>query len=103
MLKNEEALRRYYYVAGKQTYQDLGDGRVEVTDDAGRTGIFSAEGPYLEGDVTQANLHMLFWTGGPTIPDECNFRWSEVPVDTRRPSGWPEKIEPFVQHHLGKR
>jgi hypothetical protein len=103
MVKIDRPLRRYFYVAGKQMYEELGDGRVKVIDQYGRSGIFSADGPYIEGDVTQANLHMLVYTGGPNIPAECNFRWSEVPVDPRRPSGWPEEIEPFVRHHLGKR
>jgi hypothetical protein len=101
-LKNTSPLRKYYYVALKQTYEELGeDGKVRVTTEDGRSGIFHYSGKYLEGELTQANIHMLMWCAGPTIPDECNYRWHEVPVDINRPSGWPENLEKALAHQIG--
>jgi hypothetical protein len=92
--------RKYYYCAFKQTFEELGDGKVKVTAEDGRTGIFRWDGPYIEGDLTEANIHMLNWTGGPTVPPECNFRWSTVPTDPSRPSGWPEPLERTLKSYI---
>jgi hypothetical protein len=43
---------------------------------------------------------MLNWTGGPTVPPECNFRWSTVPTDPSRPSGWPEPLERTLKSYI---
>jgi hypothetical protein len=82
--------------------EEVGDGLVKVTDESGRWGIFRWDGPWVEGEVTQCNLHMLIWCGGPRLPKEMNYRWPEVPADTTRPSGWPENIEKHVKHQLGE-
>jgi hypothetical protein len=101
-ISNAPPLRKYYYVARKQTYEDVGDGTVRVTDENGRAGLFRWNGPYVEGDITQCNLHMLIWTGGPSLPPELNYRWTEVPASITRPSGWPEELEKLLPHQLGK-
>jgi hypothetical protein len=96
-------LRKWRYPLEKQEYEEVGDGTVRVTCDDGRSGLFTVNGRYLEGDLTQASLHMLVWTGGPRLPDECTFRWTEVPIDINRPSGWPEHLEKVLHYQMGKR
>lgn len=90
-------MRKYFYVAGKELYEELGDGLVRVTDRHKRTGIFKWDGPWVEGELTECSLHMLIWCGGPQLPSGCNFRWPEVPVDINRPSGWPEDLDRTLQ------
>ena len=87
--------RKYRYIPAKQTFEELPDGRVRVTADDGRWGIFRWNGPWIEGELTQANVHMLVWCGGPDTPAEFHYRWTDVPIDINRPSGWPEEYEKF--------
>jgi hypothetical protein len=84
-------LRRWRHPGTKEYYQQLADGTVEVTRDDGRSGIFHVDGRYISGDLTQVSKHMLVWTGQPELPDAFNYRWTMVPVDIERPSGWPEE------------
>jgi hypothetical protein len=98
---NQRPLRKYRYSAFHTTYEQQPDGTVLVTHDDGRKGRFALDGRYLEGDLTQANKHMVFMTGGPDLPDACRYRWGEVPVDINRPSGWPEEQEKALPHQLG--
>lgn len=102
-LANTPPLRKYYYVRARQFFEELESGRVRVTDADGRTGIFSWDGHYLEGDLSVANEHMLVYVGGPTVPKVCNYRWTEIDADVNRPSGWPEALEEAVAHQLGRR
>ena len=85
--------RKYRDVRMKQTFEELPGNRVRVTADDGRWGVFEAAGPWVEGELTQANVHMLTWCGGPDVPKACAYRWNEVPADINRPSGWPEELE----------
>lgn len=87
------AMRKYYYTLGRQMYEELGAGLVRVTNRDGKIGIFRCDGSWVEGDVRDANLHMLIFCGGPTIPPEFNYRWPEVPADPERSSGWTETLE----------
>ncbi len=59
-------------------YEDLGEGRVRVSRN-GASGLFHAEGRWLEGDITQADLEMLVWVGGRELPQ-------------RRASATPEMV-----------
>jgi len=102
MTLSNEPFRKYYHVLGKKMFEEIGDGLVKVTDEAGRSGVFRWDGPYVEGELTEASLHMLIWCGGPRIPKVMNYRWPEVPADINRPSGWPEEIEKHVPHQLGR-
>lgn len=102
MTQSNTPLRKYYHVVGKQTFEEIGDGLVRVTDDTGKAGVFRWTGEYVEGDLTQCNLHMLIWTGGPNLPKVLNYRWGEVPADVNRPSGWPEEFEKLLPHQLGR-
>ena len=103
MSTDKEPPRKYYHVLGKQTFEELSDGLVRVTDDEGRSGVFRWSGEHVEGELTQCNLHMLSWTGGPTVPKALNYRWPEVPADVNRPSGWPEALEKLLPHQMGRR
>ena len=91
------SLRKYFMRVNGQTYEELGAGLVRVTEASGTSGVFRVNGEWVEGDLRQANIHMLIYTGGPTIPEEFNYRWPEVPVDTVRPSGWPEVHERYLK------
>jgi hypothetical protein len=95
-------MRKYFHVIAKHTFEELDDGLVRVTDQSGKTGVFRWDGRYIEGELTQCNRHMLMWTGGPYLPRELNYRWTEVPVDIARPSGWPEELETLLSHQLGR-
>jgi hypothetical protein len=53
-------------------YEDLGNGRVRVEKN-GLVGIFEADGRWVEGDLTFADLHMLVWVGGKELPPEANY------------------------------
>ena len=62
-------------------YEELGDGLVKVDDKAkGKSGIFKYDGTWLEGDLTQADLHYLGFIGGPTLPPEKDIIWAFLPV-----------------------
>ena len=99
--RNSPPLRSYRHGAFKTTYAQQPDGTILVTHDDGREGRFHVDGRYIEGDLTQANRHMLYFAGGPALPDACRYRWGEVPVDPDRPSGWPEEQERALPHQLG--
>jgi hypothetical protein len=100
-LRNDPPLRKYRHVANKQLFEELGDGLVRVTTDEGKSGVFRWNGPWVEGELTECNHNMLIFCGGPTLPKACNYRWSEVPEDVNRPSGWPEELERILHYHLG--
>lgn len=93
---NKRKLRKYYYVARKQTFEEVAGGLVRVTDAEGRWGLFEWGGKYLEGELTQASAHMLVWCGGPMQSDEFRYYWIETPIDVTRKSGWPEEYEALV-------
>ena len=98
-----EPLRRYYHTAMKAMYEEVAPGVVKVTDKEGRTGVFSWKGPWIEGELTQANIHMLLLCGGPWLPKDFRYHWTETPEDPRRPSGWPEMYETLLPHQMGTR
>lgn len=54
-------------------YEDIGEGRVLVTRN-GLSGTFSCDGRWLEGEVTQADFHMLVWVGGRELPTEAGVK-----------------------------
>ena len=62
-------------------YEELGDGTVRVTDKArGVSGLFKWEGDFIEGDLTQADLHFLRFVAGPTLPADKDIFWTVLPV-----------------------
>jgi len=92
-------LRRWRHPVRKQTYEEMGDGTCRVVCDDGREGLFDNNGRYLSGTLTQASREMIVWVTGPRMPPGCNFRWSEVPIDINRASGWPEDLEEVLRSH----
>lgn len=93
-MTKDPALRKYYHIPAKHTFEEVGDGTVRVTAADGRSGLFHWTGRWIEGDLTQCNLHMLSWCGSPPTPPEMNFRWVESPPHMGTPEHpwpWPEK------------
>ena len=87
------ASRRYFMHMTRQTFEELGDGLVRVTNADGRTGVFTWQGQWVEGDVRDVNTHMLIYTGGPDVEPGFEFRWTLLPQTVDRPSGWPAAQE----------
>ncbi len=50
-------------------YEKIDDDVVEVTTPKGVKGKFNANGDYLEGELTDANPHMILWAGGCQLPE----------------------------------
>ena len=46
----------------------------------GKSGVFEWTGEWVEGDLTQADLHFLRYIGGPTLPPEKDIFWTVLPV-----------------------
>jgi hypothetical protein len=51
---------------GKAVYEQDGNGRVRVTE-GDRTGVFEANGTWVEGDVYFADPQMCNWIAGPKV------------------------------------
>jgi phenylpropionate dioxygenase-like ring-hydroxylating dioxygenase large terminal subunit len=62
-------------------YQEIEGGLVRVDDkEKGSSGLFTWDGQFIEGSLTQADLHFLGFIGGPTLPPEKDIIWSFLPV-----------------------
>jgi len=48
-------------------YEDAGDGHVRVTTPKGASGLFTAKGKYLEGELKDANQHLCILVGGRKV------------------------------------
>lgn len=55
------------------TYTLRDDGLVEVENN-GLKGVFTFDGRYQEGELRQADPHLLLWIAGPQLPPEANVR-----------------------------
>ena len=63
-------------------YREVGDGLVRVEDkEKGKSGLFKWDGSFVEGDLTQADLHYLRFIGGPTLPPDKDIIWNFLPVE----------------------
>ena len=51
-------------------YRRLGENRVEVTLQDGRTGIFDQYAEYIDGEVKSADIQMCSWVGGAICEGE---------------------------------
>lgn len=61
-------------------YQELEDGLVKVEDkERGKSGVFRWDGKHVEGDLTQADPHLLRFIGGPVMRKEKDIFWSFMP------------------------
>ena len=75
-------------------YRELGDGLVRVEDkEKGIAGTFTWNGDFVEGDLTQADLHYLGFVGGPTLPPEKDIIWTFLPVGDPEPAFPPAAAE----------
>ena len=90
-------LRRYYMHVSHQTFEEIGDGLVRVTNRDGKTGVFKFTGEWVEGELHDASANMLMYTGGPDVHPAFSFRWTKLPTDPDRPSGWPEAQERILK------
>jgi len=66
------------------TYQAREDGRVSVVARDGTSGVFSADGRWIEGELRFADPHMCGWVGGPRIPADPSGVAAASPPDARR-------------------
>ena len=90
-------LRKYFMNLTKQTFEELGGGLVRVTNRDGKSGVFHYDGRWVEGDIRDANVHMLMYTAGPNIPKAFDYRWTALPSAPERESGWPEEQERYLK------
>jgi hypothetical protein len=60
-------------------YEDLGNGMVRV-EKGDEYGIFRSDGPWVEGPLTFADLHMLVWVGGRELPEGLNVNQRRMPI-----------------------
>src|SRR5579863_10283464 len=85
-------MRREPHPLSGTIYEQLADGTVKVQkSNSDSYGVFSWQGEWLEGDVTQADPMMLLYIGGPDLPETHEVFWMnagsgiyadpEVPVD----------------------
>ena len=64
-------------------YEDLGEGRVKVQKSGSNAyGIFTWQGEWLEGEVTQADPQMLLYIAGPDLPRDHEVIWMSAPSKT---------------------
>ena len=62
-------------------YRELGDGTVRIDDEArGVWGLFTIDGRHLDGPVTHADLALLQFVGGATMPADKDVYWGMAPV-----------------------
>lgn len=73
-------MRKKRHAMSGTIYEEVGDGLVQVLNRDGRFGVFHCDGRWVEGEVTQADLHMLVWVGGPNLPPGANVNQRRMPV-----------------------
>ena len=80
------SLRREPHPISGAIYQELGDGRVRVEDPSkGKWGVFNWDGTWVEGELTQADLHYLRYIGGPNLPEGRDIFWTMLPAADLNP------------------
>jgi hypothetical protein len=62
-------MRRKLHPLEGATYDVGEDGHVHVVAADGRSGVFTAEGVWLRGELREADAHLCGWIGGPQLPD----------------------------------
>lgn len=74
-------MRREPHPINGMIYESVGDGVVRVQDPTRNlSGLFRWDGVWLEGDLTNADPHMLLYIGGPDLPEGKDIFWSLLPV-----------------------
>jgi hypothetical protein len=71
------------------TYRAREDGSVSVVARDGTSGVFSADGLWIEGELRCADPHMCGWVGGPRIPGPAAPRSSRHEADAAKSEGSP--------------
>ena len=62
-------------------YRELEGGLVELRDDErARRGVFRWDGTWVDGDLTEADIHFLRYIGGPNLPEGTDIYWPMLPV-----------------------
>ena len=63
-------------------YRALGDGIVRVENPKTHEhGLFKWDGTWLEGAITHADLHFLYYVGGSDLPPEKDIIWARLPLE----------------------
>ena len=76
-------MRREPHPLSGTMYEDIGDGKIKVQKEGSNAyGIFTWKGEWLEGEVTQADPHMLLYIGGPDLPRDHEVIWMSAPSKT---------------------
>ena len=69
-------MRREPHPLTGTVYEHLGEGKVKVQKEGSNAyGIFTWQGEWLEGEVTQADPQMLLYIGGPDLPLDHEVLW----------------------------
>lgn len=79
-------MRREYHPISGMLYEEVDGGRVRVSKGS-KFGLFEWTGRYLEGEITQADIHLLSFVGGPDVPPQFNFSHRELPEADSRKEG----------------
>ena len=74
-------MRGIVHPFSKALYEQDGEGNIRVTKD-GKTGIFTVDGRFVNGEIREADPQLCGWVGGPQVG---NQRFREVPTD--QPAG----------------
>ncbi|MEM7218583.1 MAG: aromatic ring-hydroxylating dioxygenase subunit alpha [Pseudomonadota bacterium] len=72
------------------TYECIEPGRVRVTTTKGVTGLFDADGTWLEGELKECNVHLCLWAGGEQVQQQPTARIRENAI----PDAVREKLGP---------
>ena len=51
-------------------YEKIAEGVVQVTTPKGKSGTFTVDAQYIDGELTDANPHMTLWAGGCQLPED---------------------------------
>jgi phenylpropionate dioxygenase-like ring-hydroxylating dioxygenase large terminal subunit len=66
-LPQGDDVNRFRHPLNGWVYEDLGEGVVEVTTPKGRSGRFTVNGDWIEGELKDANPHLTLWVGGAQV------------------------------------
>ena len=62
-------MRRKRHPLTGATYEAGDDGNVHVVAEGGASGVFTARGAWLRGELRHADAHMCGWVGGAQVPN----------------------------------
>ncbi len=79
-------MRREPHPFSGAIYQEEEGNLVRVTDEKrGKSGLFTWDGTWIEGDMSYADPHMLYLVGAPTLPPEKDIFWTVLPPHESSP------------------